>query len=107
MGIIAIQALTGLSPDQLEKDVENNEIIWQNNATVSPEFAQFLNQMICYDFRQRYASATDYLVWYNLGNTQYNNTIYRNIKKRSPPIIKPSVINPISMKVGTVKAMPC
>jgi tetratricopeptide (TPR) repeat protein len=58
LGIIAIQALTGLSPYQLEKDVETNEIIWQNFATVSPEFAQFLNQMICYDFRQRYASAT-------------------------------------------------
>ena len=58
LGIIAIQALTGLSPDQLEKDVETNEIIWENFATVSPEFAQFLNQMICYDFRQRYASAT-------------------------------------------------
>lgn len=58
LGIIAIQALTGLSPDQLEKDIETNEIIWQNFATVSPEFAQFLNQMICYDFRQRYASAT-------------------------------------------------
>jgi len=58
LGIIAIQALTGLSPDQLEKDAETNEIIWQNSATVSPEFAQFLNQMVCYDFRQRYASAT-------------------------------------------------
>ncbi len=58
LGIIAIQALTGLSPDQLEKDAENNEIIWQNHTTVSPEFAQFLNQMVCYDFRQRYASAT-------------------------------------------------
>lgn len=58
LGIIAIQALTGLSPEQLEKDPETNEIIWQNSATVSPEFAQFLNQMVCYDFRQRYASAT-------------------------------------------------
>ncbi|MTJ50399.1 serine/threonine-protein kinase [Dolichospermum sp. UHCC 0259] len=58
LGIIAIQALTGLSPDQLEKDVETNEIIWEKFATVSPEFAQFLNQMICYDFRQRFASAT-------------------------------------------------
>ncbi|MDB9308891.1 tetratricopeptide repeat protein [Aphanizomenon sp. CS-733/32] len=58
LGIIAIQALTGLSPDQLEKDMETNEIIWEKFATVSPEFTQFLNQMICYDFRQRYASAT-------------------------------------------------
>ncbi len=58
LGIIAIQALTGLSPDQLEKDAETNEIIWQNSATVSPEFSQFLNRMVCYDFRQRYTSAT-------------------------------------------------
>lgn len=58
LGIIAIQALTGLSPEQLEKDAETNEIIWQNSAVVSPEFAKFLDKMVCYDFRQRYPSAT-------------------------------------------------
>jgi tetratricopeptide (TPR) repeat protein len=58
LGIIAIQALTGLSPDQLEKDADTNEIIWQNQTTVSAEFAKFLNKMVCYDFRQRYPSAT-------------------------------------------------
>ncbi|WP_414542421.1 tetratricopeptide repeat protein [Nostoc sp. CCY0012] len=58
VGIIAIQALTGLSPNQLEIDVDSNEIIWQNQTTVSPEFAQFIDKMVCYDFRQRYTSAT-------------------------------------------------
>ena len=58
VGIIAIQALTGIYPEQLEKDAETNEIIWQNQTTVSPEFAQFLDKMVCYDFRQRYSSAT-------------------------------------------------
>jgi tetratricopeptide (TPR) repeat protein/tRNA A-37 threonylcarbamoyl transferase component Bud32 len=58
LGIIAIQALTGLSPDQLEKDDDSNEIIWRNHATVTSDFADFLDKMICYDFRQRYASAT-------------------------------------------------
>jgi tetratricopeptide (TPR) repeat protein len=57
VGIIAIQALTGLSPDELEIDAETNEIIWHNHAQVSPDFAQFLDKMVCYDFRQRYASA--------------------------------------------------
>ncbi|BAY22662.1 TPR repeat-containing serine/threonine protein kinase [Calothrix sp. NIES-2100] len=61
VGIIAIQALTGLPPEQLEKDADSNEIIWQNHAKVSPEFAQILNKMVCYDFRQRYNSATDAL----------------------------------------------
>jgi len=58
VGIIGIQALTGISPEQLEKDAETNEIIWENQAPVSPEFARFLNKMVCYDFRQRYPSAT-------------------------------------------------
>ncbi|MBC6431432.1 tetratricopeptide repeat protein [Nostoc sp. HG1] len=57
-GIIAIQALTGLSPEEIVKDADSNEIIWHNQATVTPEFAQFLDKMVCYDFRQRYPSAT-------------------------------------------------
>jgi tetratricopeptide (TPR) repeat protein len=58
VGIIAIQALTGLSPEQLELDPETNEILWQNHAQVTQEFAFFLDKMVCYDFRQRYPSAT-------------------------------------------------
>lgn len=58
VGIIAIQALTGLSPSQIEQDHESNEIIWRNYATVSSEFADFIDQMVCYDFRQRYATAS-------------------------------------------------
>ncbi|MBD2409905.1 protein kinase [Nostoc calcicola FACHB-389] len=57
-GIIAIQALTGLSPEEIVKDPDTNEIIWQNKTTVTPEFAQLLDRMVCYDFRQRYPSAT-------------------------------------------------
>ncbi len=33
VGIIAIQALTGLPPEQLERDADTNEIIWQNHTT--------------------------------------------------------------------------
>jgi tetratricopeptide (TPR) repeat protein/tRNA A-37 threonylcarbamoyl transferase component Bud32 len=58
LGIIAIQAITGLSTEQIEKDSENNEIMWRNHATVTSEFADFLDKMVCYDFRQRYSSAT-------------------------------------------------
>jgi len=58
VGIIAIQALTGLSPEQLAKDPETNEILWQSHATVSPEFAQHIDKMVRYDFRQRYPCAT-------------------------------------------------
>lgn len=58
VGIIGILALTGLSPSQLEKDADTNEILWQKDATVSEEFAKILDLMVRYDFRQRYPSAT-------------------------------------------------
>ncbi|MBD2774430.1 serine/threonine-protein kinase [Iningainema tapete] len=57
VGILGIQALTGLSPHQLEKDAETNEIIWLKDHTVNEDFAKILDKMVRYDFRQRYPSA--------------------------------------------------
>ncbi|MGI8500804.1 MAG: tetratricopeptide repeat protein [Hassallia sp.] len=59
LGIIAIQALTGLSANQIEKDAETNELIWENdNSVILPDLANYIEKMVRYDFRQRYASAT-------------------------------------------------
>jgi len=57
VGIIGIQALTGLLPEQLLKDADTNEIIWHHQAQVSPGLAKILDKMVLYDFRQRYADA--------------------------------------------------
>ena len=57
IGMIGIQALTGISPNHLPKD-ENLEIVWRKSAPkVYPEFADILSQMVKFDFRQRYLSA--------------------------------------------------
>jgi len=61
VGIIGIQALTGMRPKQLRVDNLGN-LIWQKNATVTPEFASILDQMVLYAFPQRYPSATEALV---------------------------------------------
>lgn len=61
VGIIAIQALTGLSPEQFDRDIDTSEIIWRQQATVSDELGQVLDKMVRYDFRQRFASATEAL----------------------------------------------
>ena len=58
LGIMSISALTGLSPDELEKDDDTNEIVWQKHAEVSQELAEIIDKMVRYDFRQRYSSAT-------------------------------------------------
>ena len=60
VGIIGIQALTGISPKKLKLDNLGN-VIWQKNASVTPELAHVLDQMVLYAFPQRYPSATEAL----------------------------------------------
>ncbi|WP_017652629.1 serine/threonine-protein kinase [Fortiea contorta] len=62
LGMIAIQALTGLSPLQLQVDSYTNEIIWRfENTPVSDYLAAILSQMIRYDYQERLQSATQVL----------------------------------------------
>ena len=54
LGIIAIQAITGLLPLQLEIDAETNEIIWCDDDTpINDYLVAFLSQMIRYQHRKQ------------------------------------------------------
>lgn len=61
VGIIGIQALTGLPPNQLPEDPKTSEIIWQDKVQVSAELANVLDNMVRYDYRQRYQTAIEAL----------------------------------------------
>ncbi|OUL27929.1 serine/threonine protein kinase [Nostoc sp. RF31YmG] len=61
LGMIGIQALTGVHPTQLPEDSNTGEIIWQNLAQVSTELASVLNKMVRYHFQDRYKSAKEVL----------------------------------------------
>jgi tetratricopeptide (TPR) repeat protein len=61
VGIIAIQALTGRSPQDIPINSQTGEINWHSLIRVSPGLTQVLNTMIRYDFRQRYPSAIEAL----------------------------------------------
>ncbi len=61
VGMIGIQALTGLVPSQLQEDPETGEIIWRHHAQVSDAFADILDRMICDRHSQRYQSAAEAL----------------------------------------------
>ncbi|MEA5568620.1 serine/threonine-protein kinase [Anabaena sp. UHCC 0399] len=72
LGMIAIQALTGLEPLQLKVDAQTNEMIWRSPHTpVSDYLAAILSQMIRYNHQERFESAADVLrvlrqmVWEN------------------------------------------
>ena len=61
VGIIGIQALTGLPANQLAKDSLTSEITWNEQTQVNPKLGEILTKMVKYDFRQRYQSATEVL----------------------------------------------
>ncbi|PMB35612.1 serine/threonine protein kinase [Fischerella thermalis CCMEE 5319] len=59
LGMIAIQALTGLHPKQLGEEPATGEIIWQHHAQVSDALAAILTKMVRQHYKYRYHSATD------------------------------------------------
>lgn len=61
LGMIGIQALTGLIPEQLPEDPNTGEVIWRDKAQVSDALANVLDTMVRDRYSQRYQSATEAL----------------------------------------------
>lgn len=62
LGMIAIQALTGLAPLQLKIDPYTNDIVWRlNNTPVNDYLAAILSQMIRYNHEDRFQSVDEVL----------------------------------------------
>jgi serine/threonine protein kinase/Tfp pilus assembly protein PilF len=62
VGMLGIQALTGVHPKSMGEDPQTGEMVWREYALhVSPELADILDKMVCYDFRDRYPAAADAL----------------------------------------------
>ncbi len=109
LGMIAIQALTGLSPLQLKIDPRSNEFLWRSHHTpVSDYLAAILSQMIRYDYKDRFQSASEILraleqmsmEYYpaqtidlqnakslNSSSEQGNNVVREDVSVKSPPLL--------------------
>jgi tetratricopeptide (TPR) repeat protein/tRNA A-37 threonylcarbamoyl transferase component Bud32 len=61
VGMIGIQALTNCSPKHFQRDPQTQALFWRDQAEVSPEFADFLDELIHYDPQQRYGVAKEAL----------------------------------------------
>ncbi|MBA2750441.1 MAG: protein kinase [Tatlockia sp.] len=61
LGVISVQALTGLIPTQFQLDPDTDEICWQQQARVSPDLASFISKLVSYHFKDRYQSALEAL----------------------------------------------
>ena len=61
LGAIAIQALTGLLPHELQPNPDTGNLEWQEWAQVSDKFAEILDKMVRYHASERYKSAFEAL----------------------------------------------
>ncbi|MFN6219035.1 MAG: protein kinase domain-containing protein [Aphanizomenon sp.] len=61
LGIIAIQALTGVPVNQLQEDPDTGEINWQHLIPINPDLVGILTKMVRYHFKERYQTAREAL----------------------------------------------
>ncbi len=59
LGMIGIQALTGVYPYELQDDPNTGEILWEHLREVDPAFAEVLNKMTRYHFKERYQNVDE------------------------------------------------
>ncbi len=85
LGAIAVQALTGLYPMQLEEDFETGELLWQEKAQVSDALALIITKMVRYHFKDRYETATEALAEVEQLAPFYLPTQI-NLDLKSPPV---------------------
>jgi serine/threonine protein kinase len=96
VGIIGIQALTGLRPSfgELPEDDTTGELAWRDRVSVSPAFATLLEKMVFYDYRQRYRSATEALLavqsLLDTRQTQQPFNLNPNVDPLAETVVNPS-----------------
>ncbi|MBD2447116.1 CHASE2 domain-containing protein [Nostoc sp. FACHB-152] len=57
LGMIAIQAITGIQPQELQPDPETGNVMWRHRVQINEELAVILDKMVRYHFSDRYQSA--------------------------------------------------
>ncbi len=59
IGVIGIQALTGLQPRELQEDYQTGELIWQHLVPNRTGLVEVLTKMTRYHYKDRYESASE------------------------------------------------
>ncbi|MGB7440822.1 MAG: protein kinase [Coleofasciculaceae cyanobacterium] len=59
LGMVAIQALTGASPQQLPEDAQTGELVWRTRLQEKSPFLDMLEKMVRQDFRERYQTVQE------------------------------------------------
>jgi serine/threonine protein kinase, bacterial len=105
LGTIAIQALTGVNPYNLEEDERTGEHKWEHLTTANPQLIAVVQRMTRYHFKDRYQTAADALQAILAVKAGISNEAATYIQQ-TQPIIQPQPIpQPPAPKVETQKTM--
>ncbi|HYW20767.1 MAG TPA: CHASE2 domain-containing serine/threonine-protein kinase [Nodularia sp. (in: cyanobacteria)] len=77
LGIIGIQAITGIPPQDLQPDLDTGNIMWRETVKVSDELAEILGKMVRYHFSDRYQNAAEVMQDLNRLNNSTSATSYK------------------------------
>ena len=61
-GMVGIQALTGIRPNQFQRDPQTCEMIWHDrlpSSSIDPAFVEILDSLVRYHFRDRYPTVEE------------------------------------------------
>ncbi|CAN1209501.1 hypothetical protein TUMEXPCC7403_04715 [Tumidithrix helvetica PCC 7403] len=61
VGVICIQALTGLNATEIPDDQRTSEFVWRDQVIASPALLDVIDKMVRFDWRQRYQTALEVL----------------------------------------------
>ncbi|MGB7375873.1 MAG: protein kinase [Rivularia sp. (in: cyanobacteria)] len=89
VGMLGIQALTGMSPRELPFNPDNGELIWRDSAKISDRFAEILTGMVRHHFSQRYQTAAEALTALKSPIIIIPNT---SSAYEAPPVTLPSTV---------------
>jgi eukaryotic-like serine/threonine-protein kinase len=101
VGMIGIEALTGIMPSCFPLNTNNLEVDWRSQAQIGDNLANYLDKMVCYNPNNRYQSASEALqAIHELAKTIVTPV---GIVKESPTIItsKPSTAVKIQPSLST------
>ncbi len=110
VGIIGIEALTGIESDRLPEDPNTGAILWRDRVTVSDSLAQFLDKTIHEYHQFRYQNASEALqALMAIADPSISTplstiptAVVANASRKSIASSKPSKFLPIAVTLGSL-----
>ncbi|WP_009631534.1 serine/threonine protein kinase [Synechocystis sp. PCC 7509] len=103
LGITAIQALTGLYPEQIAEHPQTGELLWQQSVEISDRLAAILTKMVKSHFRDRYQFIDEVLA--DLQNFYSHSRKFTSVSDTPKNSVStPSLFVPEQLKESTRKS---